>query len=89
MVDGTRLERNLLEKMPRLTSFNLNIFSTFSEEDSVQIETFQSPAWDRLNPVVYWYDIHAQQHTLFTLPYQSDRVCHCLDRSSIVGISCF
>jgi hypothetical protein len=88
-VDGTRLERNLLDKMPRLTSFNLNIFSTFTDEDPIQIETFQSFTWEQLNPVVYWYDIHAQQHTLFTLPYKLNRVCCCFDLSYIVVVSCF
>jgi len=89
-VDGTRLERKLLDKMPRLASLDLNIFSTFSDEDDpIQIETFKSFTWEQLNPVVYWYDIHAQQHTLFTLPYKLDRVCHCLDLSYIVVVSCF
>ncbi len=89
MVDGTRLERNLLDKMPRLTSFNLNIFSTFSDEFPIQIETFQNLTWQRLNPVFYWYDTHAQQQTLFTLPYKSNQVCHCFDFSHIIVVCCF
>ncbi len=77
-VDGTRLEHKLLNRMPRLTSLNLNILSRFSDDtDLMKIETFQSSAWEQLNPIVYWYDIHDQQHMLFTLPYKLNRVRDC------------
>jgi len=73
-VDGTRLERGLLDKMPRLSSLDLIIFAAVADGDPIEIETFQSFAWQQFNPVAYWYDIHAQEHTLFTLPYKSNRV---------------
>lgn len=75
-VDGTRLEHRLLDKMPRLESLNLNIFSTFSDDEPVQIEPFQTFAWEQFDPVIYWFDTHAQQQTLFTFPYRLHRVCH-------------
>jgi hypothetical protein len=73
-VDGTQLERELLDKMPRLSSLDLIIFSAVSDRDPIEIETFQSFTWENFNPVAYWYDSYAQQHMLFTLPYKSDRV---------------
>lgn len=74
IVDGTQLEHNLLDKMPRLSSLQLNISSIYVEDEPIQIETFQSFSWEQINPIVYWYDIRAQQHLLFTLPYRSERV---------------
>lgn len=76
-VNGTQLERGLLDKMSRLLSLDLIIFSGANYDDPIEIETFQSFTWQQFNPVVYWYDIHAQQHMLFTLPYRSDRVRDC------------
>jgi hypothetical protein len=60
--------------MPRLSSLDLIIFAAVAGDDLIEIETFQSLAWQQFNPVAYWYDIHAQQHTLFTLPYKFNRV---------------
>jgi hypothetical protein len=73
-VDGARLERALLDKMPRLSSLDLLIFSAVSDDEPIQIETFQSFTWQQLNPIAYWYDVHAQQHMIFTVPYKSNRV---------------
>jgi len=78
-IDGTRLEHGLLDKMPRLSSLDLNIFSPMADSDPIAIETFQSSAWQQVNPVVYWYDLLSQQHTICTLPYKSDRVSNCFD----------
>jgi hypothetical protein len=78
-IDGTRLERELLDKMPHLSSFDLIIFSAACDDDPIEIETFQSFTWQQFNPVGYWNDIHAQQHTIFTLPYKSDRVRDCFN----------
>jgi hypothetical protein len=78
-VDGTQLEHAFLDKMPRLSSFDLIIFSEQSADDPMEIETFQSFTWQQFNPVVYWNDVHAQQHTIFTLPYKSDKVSDCFD----------
>ena len=72
--DGKRLERGILNKLPRLLSLDLIIFSAASGPDPVEIETFQSFTWQQWNPMVYWNDDHAQQHTIVTLPYKSDRV---------------
>ena len=80
VADGTQLEHNLLDKMPRLSSLDLNISSIYVGDDPIQIETFQSFSWEQINPIVYWYDIHAQQHLLFTLPYKLDRVCVLVER---------
>lgn len=74
VIDGTRLEHHLLDKMPRLFSLRLSISSIYVDSDPIQIEPFQTFAWEQINPIVYWYDIHAQQHLLFTLPYRSDKV---------------
>lgn len=73
-VDGKRLEHGLLNKMPCLSSLDLIIHSTATYCDPIEIETFQTLIWQKFNPVVYWNDIHAHQHTIFTLPYKSDRV---------------
>ena len=83
VVDGTRLEHNLLDKMPRLSSLRLSISSIYVDDDPIQIETFQSFAWEQINPVVYWHDILAQEHMLFTLPYRSDQVYPTVWRESI------
>ena len=74
LVDGKRLEHGLLDKMPCLSSFDLTIHSTAVYCDRIDIETFQSSIWQKFNPVMYWNDIHTHQHTIFTLPYKSDRV---------------
>jgi hypothetical protein len=74
IIDGKRLERELLDKMPCLTSFDLIIHSTATYCDPIEIETFQSSTWHKFNPIVYCNDIHAHEHTIFTLPYKSDRV---------------
>jgi hypothetical protein len=73
-VDGKQLEYGLLDKTPRLSSLDLIIHSTAAYSDPIKIETFQSSAWQKFNPIVYWNDLHAHQHTIFTLPYKSDRV---------------
>jgi hypothetical protein len=74
IVDGKRLEYGLLNKMPYLSSLDLIIHSTAAYCDRIEIETFQTSTWQKFNPVVYWNDIHAHQHTIFTLPYKFDRV---------------
>ncbi|CAF1462369.1 unnamed protein product [Rotaria sordida] len=75
-VDGKRLEQSLLDKMPRLSSLDLIIHSTVADSDPLEIETFQSFTWKQFNPIVYWNDSYAHQHTIFTLPYKSDRFKH-------------
>ncbi len=65
IIDGKRLERELLD---------LIIHSTATYCDPIEIETFQSLTWQKFNPIVYCNDIHAHEHTIFTLPYKSDRV---------------
>lgn len=72
--DGKQLEKRILNKMPRLSSLDLIIFSPLTGYESIEIETFQSFTWQNLNPIVYWYDVFAKQHMIFTLPYKSDRV---------------
>lgn len=72
--DGKQLEKRILNKMPRLSSLDLIIFSPLTDYESIEIETFQSFTWQNLNPIVYWYDVFAKQHMIFTLPYKSDRV---------------
>ena len=74
IIDGKRLERELLDQMPRLVSLNLIFHSTATYCDPLDIKTFQNPTWDKYNPLVYCYDLHAHEHTIFTLPYKSDRV---------------
>mgnify|MGYP001029737409 FL=1 len=74
IIDGKRLERELLTKMPRLSSIDLLIHSTATYCEPLSIETFQSSIWQQFHPVVYCYDIQAHEHTLFTLPYKFDRV---------------
>ncbi|CAF4510454.1 unnamed protein product [Rotaria socialis] len=71
--NGKKLEHVLLDKMPCLSSLDLIIFSPLANEDSIEIETFKSFSWQKFNPIVYWHDVHAQQHMIFTLPYKSDR----------------
>jgi hypothetical protein len=73
-VDGKRLEHSLLEKMPRLSSLDLILHSTAVYCDPVAIKTFQTSAWQKFNSVLCWNDTRAHQHTIFTLPYKSDRV---------------
>lgn len=72
--DGKQLEKRILNKMPRLSSLDLIIFSPLTGYESIEIETFQSFTWQNLNPIVYWYDVFAKQHMIFTLPYKYDRV---------------
>ncbi|CAF1210800.1 unnamed protein product [Rotaria sp. Silwood1] len=91
LFDGKRLEHGLLEKMPRLSSLDLIIFSPLVDNDPIEIETFQSFAWQNFNPIVYWNDVRAQQYMLFTLPYKSDHfdyfsndfISNCVSNQSI------
>ncbi|CAF3822933.1 unnamed protein product [Rotaria sordida] len=91
LFDGKRLEHGILDKMPRLSSLNLIIFSSLVDNDPIEIETFQSFTWQNFNPIVYWNDVRAQQHTLFTLPYKSDKfeyfsndfVSNCVSNQSV------
>ncbi|UJR36599.1 hypothetical protein I4U23_029319 [Adineta vaga] len=76
IIDGKRFEQNLLTKMPRLSSLNLIIHSILTYCDPIEIETFQSSSWQTFNPIIYWNDIHAHEHTIFTLPYRCDRFKH-------------
>jgi hypothetical protein len=78
-VDGKQLEQQILDKIPHLTTLDLMIFSAPSGVDPTEIETFQSFTWQKFNPVVYWNDVHAQQHTIFTLPYKFDTVRRLFD----------
>ncbi|CAF1569609.1 unnamed protein product [Rotaria magnacalcarata] len=71
--NGKQLEHVLLDKMPCLSSLHLIIFSPLANDDSIEIETFKSFSWQKFNPIVYWHDVYAQQHMIFTLPYKSDR----------------
>lgn len=73
-VNGTQLEHEFFDKIPRLSSLDLIIFSGANYDEPIEIETFQSFIWQSFNPVVYWFDIHAKQHMIFTLPFKSDRV---------------
>ncbi|CAF0967212.1 unnamed protein product [Didymodactylos carnosus] len=75
-VDGKGLEQGLLDKMPRLSSLDLIIHSTVADSDPLDIKTFQSFTWQKFNPIVYWNDRHAHQHTIFTLPYKCDQFHH-------------
>jgi hypothetical protein len=79
IIDGKRLERELLDKMPCLSSLDLIIHSTTTYCDPLEIETFQSSTWQKFNPIVYCNDLHAHEHTIFTLPYKSDRVRDCFN----------
>ena len=74
IIDGKRLERELLDQMPHLSSLDLILHSTATYCDPLDIQTFRNPIWEKYNPVVYCYDLHAHEHTIFTLPYKSDRV---------------
>ena len=73
-LDGRQLEHALLDNMPRLSSLDLIIFSPMASPVPIEIETFQTCMWQQFNPIAYWNDDRAQQHTTFTLPYKSDRV---------------
>ncbi|CAF0809366.1 unnamed protein product [Rotaria sp. Silwood1] len=91
LFDGKQLEHRLLDKMPRLSSLDLIIFSPLVGNDPIEIETFQSFAWQQFNPIAYWNDVHAKQHMIFTLPYKSDQfeyfsndfVSNCVSNRSI------
>ncbi|CAF3884420.1 unnamed protein product, partial [Rotaria magnacalcarata] len=76
VIDGLRLERELLNKMQCLASFDLIIHSIQTHRESIEINTFQTLSWRKFNPIVYWNDIHAHQHTIFTLPYRSNTFKH-------------
>ncbi|CAF2003217.1 unnamed protein product [Rotaria magnacalcarata] len=76
VIDGLRLERELLNKMQCLASFDLIIHSILTHRESIEINTFQTLSWRKFNPIVYWNDIHAHQHTIFTLPYRSNTFKH-------------
>ena len=78
IIDGKRFERELLDKMPDLLALDLIIHSTAAYCDPIEIDTFQTLTWQKFNPIVYCHDVHGHEHTIFTLPYKSDRV-----RSSI------
>ena len=80
IIDGKRLQQNVLMKMPRLSSLDLLIHSTLTYCDPIDIQTFQSSFWQKFNSIIYWHDTRAHQHTLFTLPYKSDRVSQELRR---------
>jgi hypothetical protein len=86
IIDGKRFELGVLEKMPYLSSLDLIIHSTAAYCDPIDIETFRSLTWQKFNPVVYWNDIHAHQHTIFTLPYKSDRVKDDFNRIKLINI---
>jgi hypothetical protein len=74
IIDGKRLEQEVLVKMPCLSSLDLIIHSTATYCAPIEIETFQSVVWQKYNPIVYCHDVHAHEHTFFTIPYKSDRV---------------
>ncbi|CAF1215228.1 unnamed protein product [Adineta ricciae] len=76
IIDGKRLQQNVLMKMPRLSSLDLLIHSALTYCDPIDIQTFRSSYWQQFNSIIYWHDIRAHQHTLFTLPYKSDRFKH-------------
>lgn len=73
-IDGSQLEQAVLNKLPRLSSIDLIIVSSLVDSEPIEIETFQNFTWQQFKPVLYWYDIQAKQHMLFTLPYKFDRV---------------
>lgn len=74
LIDGKRFEQEILIKMPDLLTLDLIIHSSATYCNPIEIETFQSLIWEKFNPIVYCHDIHAHEHTIFTLPYKSDRV---------------
>lgn len=86
MIDGKRLENELLDKIPCLRSLNLIIHSILTYCNPIEIETFQSSSWHNFNPIVYWHDVHTHQHTLFTLPYRSNLVKHTINDCIIINI---
>lgn len=72
--DGKQLETSLLAKIPRLSSLDFIIKSFVVDKSPIEIETFRSPTWQQFNPVVYSFDIEAQQHMIFTTPYKSKTI---------------
>ncbi|CAF4298034.1 unnamed protein product [Rotaria sp. Silwood2] len=91
LFDGKGLEHGLLDKMLRLSSLDFIIFSPLASRDPIEIETFQSFAWQNFNPIAYWNDVRAEQHMIFTLPYKSnlfeyfsnDFVSNCVSNQSV------
>ena len=81
-IDGEHFEQILLKNMPNLSSLNLIMHSSTGHADPARILSFQSSVWQRFDPIVYWFDARAHQQTIFTLPYQSDRVSRKRERRS-------
>lgn len=73
-IDGEQFEQALLKNMPNLSSLNILMHSNAGHAEPSRILSFQTSVWERFDPVVYWFDTRAHQQSIFTVPYQSDRV---------------
>jgi hypothetical protein len=77
--DGIDLERDLLNKMPRLSSLDLVIYWNREFEDSegygtVDIKTFQTTTWLKFNPVICCRRFEGGYNMICTLPYKFHHV---------------
>lgn len=86
---GSNLERDLLDKMPLLSSFDLfitcSLFSlTSNERKPMDVKTFQSITWQKFNPIVCFNDTEAESSAICSLPFKSNYVRKFLDREEKV-----
>ena len=77
--DGQVLERDLLNQIPRLSSFDFLLLSYPTAGDAASyIRTFQTIAWQKLNPIMCWnhrFEGDSQHNfSTCTLPYKFHHV---------------
>ncbi len=85
-LDGIDLERDLLNRMPRLSSLDLLIYCNMKRDggdefNKVDIKTFQTTAWLKFNPVVCRERFSNDRNMIFTLPCKLDHVRDRFDAS--------
>ncbi|CAF1607885.1 unnamed protein product, partial [Didymodactylos carnosus] len=72
--DGSHLEHDLLNKMPRLSSFDLIVDYTSRNSKPINIRTFQTDTWEKFNSIVCLHDANTGLNTIYTLPSKSNQV---------------
>ena len=79
-LSGSILEYDLLNEMPRLSSLDLLVqcdrphiyYSTAIHH--IEIEQFQTTAWQKFHPIVCWHNEICGCQKIFTLPYNDRHV---------------
>lgn len=79
-LSGSILEHDLLNEMPRLSSLDLLVqcdrphMYRSNTIHHIEIEQFQTPAWQKFHPIVCWHDEMCGCQKIFTLPYNDRHV---------------